>query len=67
MEEYATEHPAAKCRSCGSESDDCYRPSGHRVFGGDWHMVREDDTAILNMHRCGCCAEWVKTKKLVLT
>jgi hypothetical protein len=28
-------------------------------------MVREDDTAILNMNRCGRCAEWVKTKKLV--
>ena len=59
------EHLTAKCPVCKSETSVCYRPSGHVVFGKEWHMPREDATALLNKDTCQGCADWVQTRKLV--
>jgi hypothetical protein len=59
------EHISAICPVCKSESSLCFRPSGHAVFGKEWHMPREDATALINMDHCVGCADWVKSRNLV--
>lgn len=59
-------HIDAVCPECKSDTKVCYRPSGHIVFGKEWHMAREDATAILNKDHCEKCRQWIKTRKLVV-